>query len=267
VSRLLRGTHKTYTAGAEQKFYLRQIKAVDYCVLTPEERDKFYFAMGNRASMAAMKDRLFSGEGNEPLSSSKEHDADLFALYGHLMLVGGAATTALHYYFRAYVLRPEDPTLNLCMALAYLSWAWKRQAANRQYQIQQALSFLERYGQIRRASADEVNGEVKLQEAEFNEALTYASMGLVHLAVPKLKKCLDIGEVLRQRSSNAMQGTFSRTKGKARMSQTSEPVQRLPHEAEQENFGPEAAYALRNIMAMNGDLHSAHEVTKKWLVL
>ncbi len=261
--RTIRSDHRMYTSGPEQKFYLRQIKAVDYIILTPEERREFYSGGSRNGTLAMMKEH-YSG-----IKDVTKHDADLLALYGHLMLVGKAASTALHYYFRAYVLCPEDATLNLCISLAYFNWAWKRQANNRQYLIQQALSFLGRYSEFRQRFAEETKDDAILQEVELNEALVFACMGLVHLAVPKFQNCLEMGQRLMQRrdiKAPAKKGRKAKGKLPKIMPSIECPAD-LGVPERPENFTAEAAYAMRNTLALNGDIEAAHELTKKWLVL
>jgi general transcription factor 3C polypeptide 3 (transcription factor C subunit 4) len=262
--RVVRSDHRMYTSGPEQKFYLRQIKAVDYIVLTPEERLEFYSAVSRNSTIARMKEN-YSG-----IKDVTKHDVDLLALYGHLMLVGRAAGTALYYYFRAFSLSPEDATLNLCISIAYFNWAWKRQANNRQYLIQQALCFLQRYVEFRKKTAKETKDDAILQEVEFNEGLVYAGLGLMHLAMPKFENCLELGRQLMQKPDKKPGKKGSKTKGKLQKIMPSKegpagPNKEIPELPE--SFTAEAAYAMRNTLALNGDFDAAHELTKKWLVL
>jgi general transcription factor 3C polypeptide 3 (transcription factor C subunit 4) len=253
VHRVIRGTRKDYSSGPEQKFYLRQIKSFDYELLAHEERKKFKFAIADKQRHLAVG----------PEHSIKEHNADLLALYGHLMLVGGAADSALQFYFRAYVLRPNDPILNLCIALGYLTRAWKRQSPNRHAMVQQSFSFLNRYSQLRRENSNETGELLKLQEAEFNEALVYASLDREALAIPRLERALVLGKRLRDECKQA-DGKAPETSGS--IVRSIEAPSREVTEPE-DNFGPEAAYALRNIFASKGNMHKAHEYTKAWLVM
>jgi general transcription factor 3C polypeptide 3 (transcription factor C subunit 4) len=264
IHRAVHGDADAFGFGPEQKFWLRQIKIVDFLNLTPKERDVFY------KTKKAMRTR----DGVEQTVKSQslhvnapELDADLLALYGHMLLVAGAATTSLNYYFRAYVLRPDDAMINLCLALGYLNWAWKRQSANRQFMIQQGFAFLNRYAELRRKVAIETRDDAKLQEVEFNEAMAYGHMGLFHLAVPRLMKCLEIGDNIEAKRTQKHSKSIEKNPSKANHQPDTEPEANGITEEPLENFTPEAAFALRNILALNGDLHGAHEIMKKYLVL
>jgi general transcription factor 3C polypeptide 3 (transcription factor C subunit 4) len=243
--RALRCDVDAYSNGPEQKFYLRQIKAMDYALLDEANRDRFHFRDGGRVRAAA--------ESTMPLQRGlpaipehlAAHDAALLALYGHMLYVGGSPGTALGYYYRAYVVAPDDPVLNLCLGLAYVGLAFKRQSVNRQFHIQQGMNFFNRYCEVRRAGKI----PVQLQEMEFNMGMLWNSIGLLHLAVPAYQKCIELSPRLKK----------PKKKGKGRRKKAPEPVE--------EDFAPEAALALRAILAINGDMESAMELTRKWLVL
>ena len=218
-----------FQTGPEQKFALRRIRIMDYAILSTD--DKF----------ASLKAKLFQHE----LRSSDEyklahHEAPLLILYGHFMLGGSAPLTALNYYFRAYAIRPEDPMLNLCIGTSYLGLAIKRQSSNRQFQIQQGLTFIKHYYELRQKSDKLLHH----QEAEFNMATVWHSLGLFHLAMPAFEKCIQIGELI-QREVRDEQKTAG----------------------EVEDFTAEAALAIRSIMAFNGEYGTAQEITRKHLVL
>jgi general transcription factor 3C polypeptide 3 (transcription factor C subunit 4) len=237
VIRALRCEVDVFSCGPEQKFYLRQIKAMDYALLDEENRDKFHFKDNNRVRYAAETQK---GPAVPELS---EHDPALLALYGHMLYVGGSPGTSLNYYYRAYVLKPDDPILNLCMGLAYVGMAFKRQAVNRQFHVQQGMMFFNKYCDVRRKGRI----PIQLQEMEFNMGMLWNSIGLLHLAVPAYQKCIDLSPRLKKK------------RGKARKKKSAETAE--------EDFAPEAALALRTILAINGDMESAMALTRKWLVL
>jgi general transcription factor 3C polypeptide 3 (transcription factor C subunit 4) len=209
---------------------------MDFCLLPPEHRQNFGFADGYRTKWTEP-----APEAGNPHNLT-DHDPTLLTLYGHMMFVAATYSSALTYYFRAYVLRPEDPILNLCIAIAYIQMGYKRQAENRQYQIQQGLSFLYRYYELR--TKDKV--AIKMQEAEFNMALVWHTLGLQHLALPAYERCMELSERVQKEQTSA---TTSRG-GKFI-----------------EDFAAEAAFAVQGILAMGGSFEGAQRVTQKHLVL
>ncbi|KAF2399821.1 hypothetical protein EJ06DRAFT_477529 [Trichodelitschia bisporula] len=225
INRFCRSKTGFFNSGPEQKFVMRQVKGMDYLLLDDKNRNTWLFTDGERVKW---------GEVDGP----PKHDPALLALYGHMMFVAGTYTTALNYYFRAYTLRPEDPTLNLCIAISYTQWAYKRQSENRQMQIQQGLAFLFRYRELRTKSGKAVHE----QEAAFNVGLMWHSLGLMHLALPEYDKVLELSPRVREEA-------------------------RAEKKAVVENFAPEAAFAMQTLLAIAGDMEGARKITEKWLVL
>lgn len=122
---------------------------------------------------------------------------------------------------------PENPIINLSLALAYVQYALKRQSDNRHHLIVQGLTFLFAYYDLRRSSRN-TSGQ---QEAEFNVARTYHMLGLTHLAIPYYERCLSY-----QRGSQEDQSYW------------------------RDDFGAEAAFALRNIWAVNEEMGKATDI-------
>lgn len=215
--------------GPEQKFWMRQVKLMDFSVLPEEHKNLFHFTDGNRVK--------FTESGRPPGNpyDIKELDPEIFALYGHQMNVSGSPVTALNYYFRAYALKPDDAMLNLCLGLSYIELAFKRQTVNRQYQIQQALTFVSKYYEYRRGQ----KAARYLQEAEFNSGLIWHSLGLLHLAWDAYDRCMELSEAVRQEAADS---TY-------------------------EDFTIEAALAKRSILATNGDVQGALKISREYLVL
>jgi general transcription factor 3C polypeptide 3 (transcription factor C subunit 4) len=237
MNRFCRGPTTYYNSGPEQKFVLRAIKAMDYALLPQEHRAQFGFTEGDREKW----NEAAAGTENNPHGLT-EHDPALLALYGHLMFVAATYASALTYYFRAYVLRPDDPMLNLCIAVAYIQMGYKRQAENRQYQIQQGLSFAMRYYELRTKD----NVAIKMQEAEFNIGLIWHTLGLHHLALPCYERCMELsGRVQKERMQAGMKvdGEFV------------------------EDLAAEAAFVVQGMLAMGGDFEGARKVTERYLVL
>ena len=66
----------------------------------------------------------------------------------------------------------------------------KRQTNNRHYEVQQGLSFLYRYYDIRTSSGV----PIETQEAEYNVARMWHVLGLTYLAIPAYDKVLALSE-------------------------------------------------------------------------
>lgn len=234
VNRFCRGEITYFNSGPEQKFMLRQIKSMDYALLPPESRDKFFFSDGDRVKPT--QPSITRGNPHK----LTEHDPSILCLYGHMMFVAATYGSALAYYFRAYVVKPDDPVINLCIAVSYVQMGYKRQSENRQFQIQQGLAFLARYFDLR--TMDKV--ALHMQEAEFNVAMMWHSLGLYHLALPAYERCLQLSEQVQ--------------KEKITMSGELEVI---------EDFAAEAAFAIQTILAIGGDTEGARKITEEWLVL
>jgi general transcription factor 3C polypeptide 3 (transcription factor C subunit 4) len=232
VNRICRGEITYFNSGPEQKYMLRQIKAMDFAILPPEHQANFRFTDGER-----VKDTQTRGGNPHGLT---KHDPALLALYGHMMFVAATYSSALTYYFRAYVIAPEDPIINLCIAISYVQMGYKRQSENRQYQIQQGLSFLFKYYDLRTRH----NVALHLQEAEFNVAMMWHSLGLLHLALPAYERCLQLSERVQAEKTNNSDG-----------------------DSVTEDFAAEAAFAIQTILAIGGDPEGARTITEHWLVI
>jgi len=82
------------------------------------------------------------------------------------------------------------------------------------------------------------------QEAEFNVARVWHMLGLMHLALPAYERCLELSG--RVRGADGWGGGGR------------EGV---------EDFAKEAAFAIRMILATNGDMEGAKRVAEEWLVI
>jgi general transcription factor 3C polypeptide 3 (transcription factor C subunit 4) len=229
-SALCRSLHLTphyFRGGPEQKFWLRQIRVMDFELLDAEHREKFDFTDNNRARL-----------GNNTFNL-KELDPELYSLYGHQMAVGSSPVTALNYYLRAYAMRPNDPMLHLCIGLAYITLSFKRQSINRLNQIQHGLAFITKYYSMR----SKQNARYR-QEAEFNMGMVYNTLALHHLAVPAYDRCIALSDEAKRVLDSD-----------------------LEDDRYVEDLAPEAALAKRQILAINGDLEGARKITREHLVL
>ena len=234
VNRCCKGPLTWYNAGPEQKFLLRQIKMMDFALLDDEQRTKFKWADGEVVKWTK------SGNTDGNPHGITEHDAALLGLYGHVMLVAGSYANALVYYFRAYALVPNDVVLNLYIAVAYVGIAFKRQTYERQYMIQQGLSFLQKYYELRTKDGIAIH----MQEAEFNMALMWHKVGVLHLALKCYEKVLELSERVQ------MEGRKD-----------------LIDDEVVEDFAVDAAFAIQTILALGGDFEGARRICEKWLVI
>ena len=196
-----------YTSGPAQKFILRQIKTMDNIVM-------------RRGDPPSQTD-----------PSSIALDVALLTIYGHILFTTTSYTYALSYFARAASLDPHNPLINLSTGLAYVHYALKRQATNRQYLLTQGFSFLFRYYRDRLDKAGE--HVVQRQEAHFNIARAYSLVGLGSLAVGYYRLVLGEGDVLE----------------------------------EGEDLKVEAAFNVRTLCYLLGDVEGARAVAGRWLVL
>lgn len=225
-----------YSTGASYKVLGRYIKTMDYALLTPEERTWFDF-QDNTPGTRFVKHNV----NMDAVSRVKDHDPALFGLYAHVLMCGGSYLAALNYYFRAYTITPEDPILNLSIGVAYVQHAMKRQSENRQYQIQQGLSFIYRYYELRKKAGTAIH----CQEAEFNVGRMWHSLGLPTLALPAYERCVQLREQVRiEAEDRGSNGKWAH-----------------------EDFAYEAAFAMQSIHSVSGNFEAARKITEQVLVI
>ncbi|WFD30193.1 hypothetical protein MSPP1_001210 [Malassezia sp. CBS 17886] len=104
--------------------------------------------------------------------------------YGYLMLCANSYQPAMGYLLRALVLQPKDALLCLLCSVACLSRATNRQVDNRNHTVVQGLSLLANYAALRGDCA----------EAEYNFGRAFHQLGLLHLAVPRYQRVLELAE-------------------------------------------------------------------------
>src|SRR5207248_275817 len=113
----------------------------------------------------------------------------------------------------------------------YLQHAMKRLSENRQFQIQQGLSFINRYYELR--TKDSV--ALHCSEAEFNVGRVWHSLGLSSQALKAYERCIALSEGVKEEASigcgDACWGV--------------------------EDFATEAAYAMQTIYILSGDFDDA----------
>jgi general transcription factor 3C polypeptide 3 (transcription factor C subunit 4) len=270
------------------KFMLRQVKAMDSTL--PEDHylmkattsksviTRKSTAMATRNSKNPPKTvSLTTRHDNGELIPAEDMDVALLVLYGHILYSGNSFYPALNYYFRAYALDPENPGILLPIALCYIHHALKRQADNRHYLILQGLSFMSLYRKVRcqkkvdqdvnKDANEQTQTDISLlserQEVEFNYGRVYHSLGLLHQAIPCYERALELGDQIQ--SSRKDKNADSKDKGKA--PDHGEKEDEKPEDVLVEDFSPEAAVALQNIYALNGNIKGAREVTEKYLII
>lgn len=218
------------------KVLLRYIKTMDYALLKSDQREWYNFRGSDHI------DWMSKSVSSDILKYVKDHDPALFALYAHVLMCGGSYMAALNYYFRAFAITPQDPVLNLCIGVAYIQHAMKRLSENRQFQIQQGLSFIYRYYEIRTKD----NVDVHCSEAEFNMGRIWHSLGLLSQAIPFYERCVQVGERVRDKAKQNEDNNGS---------------------SAVDNFASEAAFAIQMIYALSGNFEGAGKVTERALVI
>ncbi|KAK3692386.1 hypothetical protein B0T22DRAFT_495585 [Podospora appendiculata] len=216
-----------YTSGPAQKFILRQIKTMDNIVMKSRGR--------GRGARNGSDDQ----EGEVARSKDQiDLDVCLLTIYGHILFTTTSYTYALSYLARAASIDPRNVLINLSIGLAYLHYALKRQATNRQYLLAQGFGFLFRYYHDRLSGADVSVGQ--RQEANFNIARAYSLIGLGNLAIVYYQKVLDDEDAGTAGVGGSMGG---------------------------EDLKFEAAYNIRSICYLLGDVEGAKGIANRWLVL
>ncbi|KAF2685754.1 TPR-like protein [Lentithecium fluviatile CBS 122367] len=223
-----------YSAGPTQKVLLRYIKTTDYMLLTPEQRIWFNFKGDDRTQW------MQNVVSSDIVNHVKDHDPALLTLYGNVLTGGGTYVGALNYYFRALAITPEDPALNLSIGIAYIQHAMNRLSENRQFQIQQGLSFINRYHELRTKD----NVAVHCSEAEYNVGRIWHGLGLMTQAITAYERCIALSE---------------RVRGEA-MGNVGDAIGA-------EDFAAEAAFGIQQICVLSGDFERACRITESALVI
>ncbi|KAL9616717.1 MAG: hypothetical protein Q9160_008438 [Pyrenula sp. 1 TL-2023] len=248
-----------FRTGASQKYFLRQIKMIDYNL--PEDYGTLSefgsvppFMRKTKAGRTRGESSKEDGDEDDDVLAQdpEEMDIALLVLFGHILYAAGSFTNALNYFFRAYSLNAEHPMTLFSIALAYCHNQTKRQSEDRHGNVIQGLAFFQKYQESRLNSVSDQPSSVRKavkMEIDFNEARLWEMMGLNHLAVQGYKNLLTSTESHGRDDD----GGDSRTT--------------LVNREEQEDFSMEAAYALQTIYTLSGDAYTARQITEKWLVI
>lgn len=287
-----------YNNGPSQKFMLRQLKSIDWAVMSPEARELCSFAdLEKKLYARREEEHVASGEPlpEKPLPSA-------LSAYAHMLMSGGSYSIALSYYHRAYMITPDDPLLNLSIAVAFAQHALKRQSENRLAQIQIGISFLKRYKTLREnqdfenvkrkgkaimkntyANRDDTTGgnnglpiSIIKREIDFNEGRFWHMLGLMHLAISAYRRCLEAGRACETNNSTKT-AVHCGPDAPDDSSVKSDNICKVNHQAEDKGgeksfpidngYAKEAAFALQLIYIMGGDLQAANKITEEWLLI
>ncbi|KAK0722839.1 hypothetical protein B0T26DRAFT_704212 [Lasiosphaeria miniovina] len=222
-----------YTSGPAQKFILRQIKTMDNIIVKSKEQQQ-----------QQPPEEAGTGTGASGSSSDIGLDVCLLTIYGHILFSTTSYTYALSYFARAASLDPHNCLINLSIGLAYAHYALKRQATNRQYLLTQGFAFLFRYYDDRLRGGNNISKGQRM-EAHFNMARAYSLVGLSNLALEYYKKVLDVADEEDPEGEEEEEGKA----------------------VGNEDLTFEAAYNVRTICFLLGDLLGAKAVTDRYMRL
>ncbi|KAK2070596.1 hypothetical protein P8C59_005080 [Phyllachora maydis] len=267
LCRLCQSPISWYTSGPAQKFFLRQIKSMDEIIglkrqkrkkkKTKKREEKRQTKRPRRAEPGADEDdEDDEDEDDEDDDDDDDPDPDLgdldvclLTMYGQILYTTGSFWYSMTYFARALSVDPDNVLVNMMMGLAYLHHAFQRQAKNRQYALAQGFAFLFRYYHGRLEDGRCTPGQ--RQEAHFNMGRAYNMVGLGHLAVDYYAKVLDEATA-EARRTGAPEG---------------DPVRIVDPVLGRDDLAVEAAYNIRTMAYMMGDLEGASAITRQWLVL
>ncbi|KAK4210959.1 transcription factor tau subunit sfc4 [Rhypophila decipiens] len=253
-----------YTSGPAQKFILRQIKTMD-TIITKRLKEK----ASDDDNMTNQELDLGDLNAASIAANSEDGiglDVCLLTIYGHILFSTTSYVYALNYLARSASIDPNNPLINMSIGLAYLHYALKRQATNRQYLLMQGFSFLFRYYKDRLAPKKVVvtktikEGDNMLertverqvrprkaqrQETHFNIARAYGLIGLGNLANEYYLK------VLKEEDDE----------------EDDQEEEEGVNVVGSEDLTIEAAYNVRTMCFLLGDIQGAKVVADRWLSL
>ncbi|KAB8206883.1 hypothetical protein BDV34DRAFT_75099 [Aspergillus parasiticus] len=260
LSRLCGDPHRSlFHSSANMKFMLRQIKAMDYTI--PDGTTGLRSSKPVRESIYQERARLSTRDENGEVIPAEAMDVALLVLYGHILYSGNSFLPALNYFFRAYALDDQNPTVLLSIALSYIHHSLKRQSENRHFMIMQGLAFMEEYRRVRERPGSLLQ---ERQEMEFNYARVWHMLGLSNLAVEGYQRVLELGKQIQAESRGAKPVVQITRHVDNDVEMRDAEMDKEPFV---EDFSPEAALALQTLYALSGDLHLAKDVTANWLVI
>jgi len=275
-----------YNSGPSQKFMMRQIRSMDYSLLTPEQRANFKFPDQTKVSLNSAITSEDATPGNP--HGLKEIEPALLLLYGHFLAQAASYSNALNYYFRAYAADRTNAMVVLSVAIAYMQHSMKRQCENRHQSVIQGVAFFGEYRRLRLREVDEEGSKVlqgksdtvkafvrsrRLMEVEYNEGRFWHHLGLLHLALEAYERCLGVEEPVLDNLDMFDHNAMDIDGPSDRIYPDPEEVKAQRHKDTLEDinigeadFKREAAFAMQNIYALTGNTRGARRIAQKWLV-
>ncbi|GMM53145.1 transcription factor TFIIIC subunit [Starmerella bacillaris] len=162
---------KTFGSSNNQKFFLRQIKALDSIVHYKKPV----------SGMAKVID---------PDNAPKDDDPHLLILYVYVMLLGPSYAPALTYLIRVREKLPNHPLVLLVYGVIEMHRAIQRTSLNRHHQIVEGLSFMLDYVKVR---GDQ---PVHKLECNYNLGRFFHGIGLLTIAEQYYKKALELSDMI-----------------------------------------------------------------------
>ena len=193
--------------------------------------------------------------------SPTEMDVVLLTVYGQMAYAGGSFVGALQYFLRARAVDPRNALVLLSISLCYFHEACKRSKqggpVGSGMEVLQGWAVFGEYEDARIAWAEreERKGrdaglvEVVGREVRFNRARVWLMLGMGDLAMRTLEGLVEEGD--------AGQDQDERT----------EVDEKAGGEGRKVDWQKEAAYAMANSYASNGDAATAKRITERYLVV
>ncbi|KAJ3262084.1 General transcription factor IIIC, polypeptide 3 [Boothiomyces macroporosus] len=113
-------------------------------------------------------------------NTDEDAHAHFFTLMGHIHLLGKNYQVAIHYYLKAKSILPDEPVINLCLAVSFLHRAFHK-AERRSDNLIKGFTFVTQYRRLMNNSS----------ESDYNVARAFHHVGLIHVAIPIYERCLD----------------------------------------------------------------------------
>lgn len=170
----------------------------------------------------------------------------------------------LVYLLHAYDYCPDDPMVNLCLAVASMGRAMQRQADNRHHLIAQAMAFLTRYRELR---SRDPNG---LQEIEFNFGRAFQTLGTLLITHYTRVHGTDLGV----KASTRMRSSITNGRSSLRKLGHEQILRSVTRYAfvfidsksfQDVGLAKEAAYNLSIIYVTTGATSLAEALYRRWL--
>lgn len=170
-----------FRSSNNQKFFLRQIKALDSVV----HHHKPVIGMAKVV---------------DPENAPDSDDPQLLMLYVYIMLLGPSYAPALTYLIRVRAILPDHPLVLLVYGIVQMHRSTQRTSINRHLQFLEGLSFMQDYVSMRSRNG---SPETK-QECSFNLGRFFHGAGLLTHAVRYYEEALALSTEVRDPDRNDM---------------------------------------------------------------